>query len=165
MAFRTPNDYASYSKNTSLQIALYKSQYLHIRSWIFYLLLGTCPANIHLSTGYKLVSRRFLLQPVICAQSVVDLEIWADFGRFEWFCKRNGNSMAEIRVCIFGNGFLQATASLATCYNAVEGSYPPKSNNKVRKLDWHSIDVRRPSIGVQPSNNVRTYVERGSALT
>ena len=44
----------------------------------------------------------------------------------------------------------------STCYNAVEGSYPPKSNNKVRKLDWHSIDVRQPLIGVQPSNNVRT---------
>ena len=64
--------------------------------------------------------------------------------------------MTEIRVYIFGKEFPQATASLATCYNAVEGSYPPKSNNKVRKLDWHSIDVRRPSIGVQPSNNVRT---------
>ena len=64
--------------------------------------------------------------------------------------------MTEIRVYIFGKGFPQATASLVTCYNAVEGSYPPKSNNKVRKLDWHSIDVRRPSLGVQPSNNVRT---------
>ena len=102
------------------------------------------------------MSQRFLLQPVICAQSAVDLEIWADFGRFEWFCKRKGNSMTEIRVYIFGKGFPQVTASLVTCYNAVEGSYAPKSNNKVRKLDWHSIDVRRPSIGVQPSNNVRT---------
>ena len=102
------------------------------------------------------MSRRFLLQPVICAQSAVDLEIWADFARFEWFCKRKGNSMTEIWVYVFGKGFPQATASLATCYNAVEGSYPPKSNHKVRKLDWHSIYVRRPSIGVQPSNNVRT---------
>ena len=59
-------------------------------------------------------------------------------------------------IYICGKGFPQATASLATCYNAVEGSYPPKSNNKVRKLDWRSIDVRRSSIGVQPSNNVRT---------
>ena len=100
------------------------------------------------------MSQRYLLQPVICAQNAVDLEIWADFGRFEWFCKRKGNSMTEIRVYIFGKGFPQANASLATCYNAVEGSYPPKSNHKVRKLDWHSIDVRRPSIGVQPSNNV-----------
>ena len=86
----------------------------------------------------------------------MDLKIWDGFGRFEWFYKRKGNSMPTIRVYIFGKGFPQATASLATCYNAVEGSYPPKSNNKVRKLDWHSIDVRRPSIGVQPSNNVRT---------
>ena len=92
------------------------------------------------------MSRRFLLQPVICTQSAVDLEIWADFGRFEWFCEGKGNSMTEIRVYIFGKGFPQATASLAKCYNAVEGSYPPKSNNKIRKLDWHSIDVRRPLI-------------------
>ena len=70
--------------------------------------------------------------------------------------QRKGNSMAEILVYIFGKGFPQATASLAACYNAVEWSYPPKSNNKIRKLDWHSIDVRRPSIGVQPSNNIRT---------
>ena len=86
----------------------------------------------------------------------MDLEVWAGFGRLEWFCKRKGNSMTKIRVYIFGRGFPQATASLATCYNAVEGSYPPKSNNKVRKLDWRSNDVRRPSIGVQPSNNVST---------
>ena len=101
------------------------------------------------------MSQRFLLQSVICAQSAVDLDIWADFGRFEWFCKRKGNYMTEIRVYIFGKGFPQATASLVTCYNAVGGSYPPKRNNKLRKLDWHSTDVRRPSICVQPSNNVR----------
>ena len=64
--------------------------------------------------------------------------------------------MTEIRVYIFGKGFSQATTSLTTRYDAFEGSYPPKSNNKIRKLDWHSIDVRRPSIDVQPSNNVRT---------
>ena len=86
----------------------------------------------------------------------MDLKIWEGFGRFEWFYKRKGNSMTTIRVYIFGKGFPQATASLATCYNAVEGSSPSKSNNKVRKLDWHPIDVRLPSIGVQHSNNVRT---------
>ena len=64
--------------------------------------------------------------------------------------------MTEIRVYIFGKGFSQATTSLTTRYDAFEGSYPPKSNNKIRKLDWHSIDVHRPSIDVQPSNNVRT---------
>ena len=62
----------------------------------------------------------------------------------------------DLGLYIFGKGFPQATASLKTCYNAFEWSYPPKSNNKIIKLDWPSIDVRRPSIDVQPSNNVRT---------
>ena len=58
-------------------------------------------------------------------------------------------------IYIYCKGFLQATTRLTTRYNAFEGRYTTKSNNKIRMLDLHSIDVRRPLIDVQTTNNVR----------